>query len=82
MSIDTCQTNYTIHSKLRISTLFLSHTWKSNLQAYKRLKKGAAKQLCIQLDAFVFPFIFFIPMPQTISIIKRSGACYFLYASN
>ena len=26
--------------------------------------------------------IFFIPMSQTISVIKRSGTCYFLHASN
>ena len=43
-NVDTCQTNYTVHSKLRIFPLFLIHTWKCNIQAItidlKRLKQN------------------------------------------
>ena len=35
-----------------------------------------------QFDVFDLSFNFFITMSQTISVINRSGACYFLHASN
>ena len=36
----------------------------------------------IQFDVFYFSFIFFIILSQTISVINRSGMCYFLHVSN
>ena len=36
---DICQTDYIIHSKLRISLLFESHKWKYNIQGNKTLTK-------------------------------------------
>ena len=39
-SVDICQTDYSIYSKLRILSLFRSHTWKYNIQANKRLMKN------------------------------------------
>ena len=38
--------------------------------------------ISIQFDVFDLSFIFFIALSQTISVINRSGACYFLHASN
>ena len=38
--------------------------------------------ITIQFDVFDLSFIFFIAMSQTVSVINRSGACYFLHASN
>ena len=35
--LDICETDYYIHSKLRIFPLSRSHTWKYNIQANKRL---------------------------------------------
>ena len=60
--------------------LFLSHTWKYNIQARERLTKVKEKWSTIQLDVFVVSFIFFAPMSQTKSVINRSGVCYALYA--
>ena len=40
---DICQTDYSIHRKLRISPLFRSHTWKYNIQAIRRLAKVKEK---------------------------------------
>ena len=40
------------------------------------------KMITIQLEVFDLSFIFFIAMSQTISFTNRSGACYFLHASN
>ena len=37
--------------------------------------------ITVQLDAFHLSIIFFISMSQTISVINRSRACYFLHAS-
>ena len=34
---DTCQTDYDIYSKLRILSLFWSHSWKSNINANEML---------------------------------------------
>ena len=45
----------------------------------KRLKK---KKITVQFDVFKFSFTFFIAMVQTVSDINKSGACYFLHASN
>ena len=38
--------------------------------------------MTIQLDVFNLSFKFFIAMSQTISVINKSGACYFLHESN
>ena len=57
-SVDTCHTNYTIHSKLRISPLSWSHTWKSNLQANERLKKWYSKIIIYSIWYFCFFFHF------------------------
>ena len=38
--------------------------------------------IAIQFDIFDLSFIFFIAMPQTISVIIRSVECYFIHASN
>ena len=43
-TFDICQTSYTIHSKLKIFTLFLSHKWKYNIQADERLTKAKEKK--------------------------------------
>ena len=92
--IDVCQTDDSIHSKLGIFslfwstkwkysiqaneklTLFWSDTWKYSIQANERSTKVKEKLSTIQFD------IFFIPMSQTVSILNRSGTCYFLHASN
>ena len=69
---DICQTDYSIHSKLRI----LSYSGgKYNIQANERLTKIK------EIWCFCF-FIFFVPMFQTIGLINTSGGCYFLHASN
>ena len=39
------------------------------------------KRSIVQYDAFDLCFISFIPMSQTIRVIDRGGACYFLHAS-
>ena len=36
---DICETDYSIHSKLRIFPLFRSHKWKYKIQPDKRLTK-------------------------------------------
>ena len=71
---DIFQTNNSIYSKLRIFTLFWSHTWKYNIQAEERLTKVKEKWSTIQFDIFDLSFIFYIPMSQTISAINRSVA--------
>ena len=38
-----CQSDYSIHSKLRISPLFRSHTWNYNIQPNKILTKVKEK---------------------------------------
>ena len=64
---------------LQTFPLFRSHTWKYNIQANKTIIR---KMITIQFDVFDLSFIFFIAMSQTVSVINRSGACYFLHASN
>ena len=54
-------------------------TWKYNIQANESITKIKEKWTIIQFDAFVLCFIFFIAMPQTISVIDRSGMCHFLH---
>ena len=41
------------------------------------------KEKCsnIKFDVFVLSFIFFVPMSLKISVVNRSGVCYFLHAS-
>ena len=56
--------------------------WKYNIQASERLTKVKEKLLTIQFVVFDLSFIFFIAVSQTISVINRSGAFYFLHASN
>ena len=68
--VDISQTDCSIHSKLIIFSLFWSHTWKYNIQVNEGL-----------IDVFVISFIF-ISMSQKVSAINKSGACYFLHASN
>ena len=77
-----CQSDDSIYSKLRIFPLFWSHTWKYNIQPNGSSAKVKKKLSIIQFDVFNLSFIFFIPMSQTTSVINRSGACYFLHASN
>ena len=64
---------------LQTFPLFRSHTWKYNIQANKTIIR---KMITIQFDVFDLSFIFFIAMSQTVIVINRSGACYFLHASN
>ena len=73
-----CQTDYSIHSKLRIFPLLCS----CNIQANKGLTKVQEKWSTIQFDVFDLSFIFFVPMSQKVSVINRSGACYLIHASN
>ena len=76
-SVDIYQTHYSIHSKL-----LWSHTWNCNIQANERLTKFKAKWSPIQFYVFNLSLIFFIPMSQTVSVINRSAACYFLHTPN
>ena len=70
------QTDYSIHSKLRIFAWFWSHSWKYNIQANESLTKVKEKWSTIQVDLFYLSFIFFIPMFQTISVSgKCAGVC-------
>ena len=57
-------------------------TWKYNNQTNESITKIKEKSSIIQFDAFSLCFIFFIPTSQTIIVIDRCGACYFLHASN
>ena len=41
--VDICQTDYSIHNKLRISPLFRSYTWNYNIKANKMLTKVKEK---------------------------------------
>ena len=67
-----CQTDYSIHSKLRI----LPYTeGKYNIQANEKFTKVK------EIWCFCF-FIFFVSMSQTTCVINRSGARYFLHVSN
>ena len=50
---DICQTDYSIHSKLRNFPLFWSNTWKYITQANKRLTKVEEKWSTIQFHVFV-----------------------------
>ena len=70
-----------VHAIARLSEQRL-HTWKYHIQANKRLIKVKEKWSTITFDVSVLSFIFFFPMYQTISVINRSGACYFLHSSN
>ena len=53
-----------------------------NFQANERLKKNTEKWSTIQFDVFDLSFVFSIPIRQAISVINRSGACYFSHVSN
>ena len=53
---DICQTDYSIHSKLRIFSLFWSYAWKHIIQANKRLTKIKEKWSSIQFDVFILSF--------------------------
>ena len=75
-------TDYSIHSKRRIFPLLWSNAWKYNIQTKKRLTKVKEKWRTMQFDIFDLSFIFYIPVSQTVSLIKRSGTCYFLHVSN
>ena len=70
---DLCQTDFSIYSKLTVSPLFLEVIHRSTtfklIKGYQRLKKNDT----IQFDVSDLPFISFIPMSQTISVIKRSA---------
>ena len=81
--VDICQTDYSIHFKLRIFLLFWSHTWKCNIQASKKLTKVKEKWSSIKFDVFILSFILFILMSQNLSAIHINRVCYFLLlASN
>ena len=75
-------TDYSIHSKRRIFPVLWSNAWKYNIQTKKRLTKVKEKWRTMQFDIFDLSFIFYIPVSQTVSLIKRSGTCYFLHVSN
>ena len=77
---DIYQTDFVIHSKLRIFPLFGSHTWKYNIQVNERLTKMKEKCSTIQFDIYDLSFSSFqCPRKQ---VINRSDTCYFLHASN
>ena len=72
--VDICQTNYSIHSKLQtIFSLLWDHNSKYKIEANERLKKILKKLSTIQFDLWVSLFI---------SVINRSGTCYFTHAPN
>ena len=71
------KTDYSIHSKLTSLPLFWSNTWKYKTRANGRLTKIKEKWSTIQFDVSDLSFIIFIPMCQTISVINRSGMCFF-----
>ena len=50
--------------------------------SYQRLTKVKEKWSAVKVNVFVFSFLFFIQMFQTLSVKKRSDMCYFLHASN
>ena len=58
---------------------YMKVQYSSERKYNKDLKK---KRSIIQFDAFDLCFILFIPMSQTVSVIDKTGACYFLHASN
>ena len=55
---------------------------KYNIQANRSLTKIKEKWSTVQFDVFDLSIIFSVPMPQQISVISKSGACYFLHSSN
>ena len=62
--VDICQTDYNIHSKLRIFCLFWSHTWKYNIQADKRLTKVKEKRSTIQFDILILLYFLHSNVPD------------------
>ena len=74
-----CQTDYCIHSKLRISPLFWSHTWKYNIQTNKRLAKVKEKWSTTQSDVFGLPLAFFIPMSKAVSKCCKQKWCMLFF---
>ena len=55
---------------------------KCNIQAKGSLTKIKEKLSTIQFDVFDLSIIFSVPMSQEVSVINKSGACYFLHTSN
>ena len=53
---DIYQTDFVIHSKLRIFPLFGSHTWKYIIQVNERLTKMKEKCSTIQFDIYDLSF--------------------------
>ena len=64
MKVDIFQTDYSIHTKLRIF-LYSSHIWKYKIQANKRLTKAKEKWSTVKFNVCVLSFIFLVPMFQT-----------------
>ena len=70
--VDTCQTDYSIHSKLRIFLYSEVVRGSTTFKLIKGLTK--VKEKC---DIFVISFIYFVPISQKISVINRNGTCFF-----
>ena len=78
-TFDIYQTDYNIHSRLRIFPIFWSHSWKYNIQPNERLTKVKEKWSTFQFDLFDLSFVLFIPVFQTISVSGKCAcvcACY------
>ena len=73
-----CQTDYSIHFKLRIFFLFWSHIRNHNIQANNRLTKVKEKLSSIQLISFLSLFYFLHSnVAENNCHINRTKACYF-----
>ena len=74
--VDICQTDYSIHSKLR--TFFYSKIIHgSTTFKVMKGKKVKEKWSTIKFDHFVFSYIFLVPVSQTITVIKKWHRLYF-----
>ena len=69
-----------------LQTKNFSLTLKSYMEvqhsSFQRFTKVKEKWSTIKFNLFIFYFIFFVSMSQTISNINRSDTCYFSHTSN
>ena len=80
--VDIRQTDYSIHSKLRIFLYSeVIHGSKTNIQANDGLTKVKVNDQLLNLMICSFFHFGRSNVPDN-NVINRSGACYFLHASN
>ena len=80
--LDICQIDYNIHSRLKIFLYSEVRHGNTTFQDNEGFTKFKETWSTIKFDVFVLSLISFLPMSQTISVISRSGVCYFLHTSN